>query len=64
MTPQASSILGNRGAGLALALENNTSNAPKSYSRYGFETQQLLETGGLKGVQARDLKSTISPFSN
>ena len=60
-----------QGTGLALALENNISlvrpqlqgNAPKSYSRYGFETQQLLETGGLEGVQARDLKSTRSKLT-
>ena len=71
ITPPASSILDDQGTGLALALENNISlvrpqlqgNAPKSYSRYGFETQQLLETGGLEGVQARDLKSTRSKLT-
>eukprot|EP00943_MAST-04B_sp_MAST-4B-sp1_P000786 g786.t1 len=68
ITPPVHSILNENDTKRLLALKNRTSrinfsssnNNHASSSRYGFQTQQLLQTHGLSGVQARDLGSSKS----
>jgi chromosome segregation ATPase len=66
ITPPVHSILNENDTKRLLALKTRTSrinfsssnNNHASSSKYGFQTQQLLQTHGLSGVQARDLGSS------